>query len=65
MRGGRFGSKAGRVAVVVALVLGTLAVGTTAASASTLTQDGSGSTIGQVVESSLPGVVTVLDNEWT
>jgi hypothetical protein len=63
MRGGRFGSKAGRVAVVVALVLGTLIAGTTAAGAAELTSGGtSASTIGQITSSQL---VTALENEWT
>jgi hypothetical protein len=65
MRGGRFGSKAGRVAVVVALVLGTMIAGTTAAGAAELTSDGgSASTIGQVTESTSAQLITTLENGW-
>jgi hypothetical protein len=51
MRAGRFGSKAGRVAVVVAFVLGTLVAGTTAAGATDRlsTGDKSAALIGQTV----------------
>jgi hypothetical protein len=55
MRAGRFGSKAGRVAVVAAFVLGTLVVGTTAAGAAdeALSPDTSSVSVGQVVEAAV------------
>jgi hypothetical protein len=65
MRAGRFGSKAGRVAVVAAFVLGTLAVGTTAAGAAELNSGGSSaSTVGQAVEVSSAAVATTFATEW-
>jgi hypothetical protein len=66
MRGGRFGSKAGRVAVVVAFVFGTLAVGTVAANADefTATDDAAATTIGTEVGQSISGVATALSNDW-
>ena len=61
MRGGRFGAKAGRVTVVVALVFGTLVVGATAASAAELTADsGAAATIGQQAQTA----VTTLEQGW-
>lgn len=62
MRAGRFGSKAGRVAVVAALVLGTLALGAVPANAAELTStDGSAAaTVGQ----SVAGLAISLVNGW-
>lgn len=62
MRAGRFGSKAGRVAVVAALVLGTLAIGTVAANADELasTNDTAAATIGQ----STADLATTLISGW-
>lgn len=67
MRAGRFGSKAGRVAVVAAFVLGTLAVGTVAANADELTTtDGSAATtIGQVTQSTVSQLATTNEAGWT
>jgi hypothetical protein len=49
MRGGRFGSKAGRVAVVVALVFGVLFAGTSVASASEVTgTSGASASLGKI-----------------
>jgi hypothetical protein len=66
MRGGRFGSKAGRVAVVVALVLGTLAAGTVAANADELasTDDTAATTIGAVTGQSITEIASTLSNDW-
>jgi hypothetical protein len=64
MRAGRFGSKAGRVAVVVAFVLGTLVAGTTAASADELAGGTFGAAIGRAAEASSDTVVTTLISEW-
>jgi hypothetical protein len=63
MRAGRFGSKAGRVAVVAAFVLGTLAVGTVAANADELaTTDGKATTtIGQAASQAL---ARTLEQGW-
>jgi hypothetical protein len=62
MRAGRFGSKAGRVAVVAALVLGTLVAGAAAANADEFTSanDTAAATIGQ----SASEMVTTLANGW-
>jgi hypothetical protein len=61
MRGGRFGSKAGRVTVVVALVFGTLVAGTAAANAADLTQDDSAATtIGQTSQT----LAHTLEQSW-
>jgi hypothetical protein len=66
MRAGRFGSKAGRVAVVAAFVLGTLVVGTTAAGAAeTLSPDTSSVTVGEVVQTIVSDVATTDSSEWT
>jgi hypothetical protein len=66
MRAGRFGSKAGRVAVVAAFVLGTLAVGTVAANADELaTTDGTAATtIGQVTHTAVSQMATAQEAEW-
>jgi hypothetical protein len=67
MRGGRFGSKAGRVAVVVAFVFGTLAVGTVAANADEFTaptDDVAATTIGTEVGQSMSGVASALGVDW-
>jgi hypothetical protein len=65
MRAGRFGSKAGRVAVVVAFVLGTLVAGTAAANAADLkTGSGVATEIGRQVGGSAPGLAKTLETEW-
>jgi hypothetical protein len=65
MRAGRFGSKAGRVAVVVALVLGTLVAGTTAAGAAELSSVGtSASTIGQVAQTTSDQLAQTYEVDW-
>lgn len=66
MRAGRFGSKAGRVAVVAAFVLGTLVVGTTAAGAAeTFSPDTSSVTVGEVVQTVVSDVAQADSSEWT
>jgi hypothetical protein len=66
MRAGRFGSKAGRVAVVAAFVLGTLVVGTTAAGAAeTLSPDTTSVTVGQVLETVVSDVAQADATEWS
>jgi hypothetical protein len=64
MRAGRFGTKAGRVAVVVAFVLGTLVAGTTAASADELTGGTFGAAVGRAAEASSETAVTALFSDW-
>lgn len=65
MRGGRFGSKVGRVAVVVAFVFGTLVAGTTAAGAADMTQGGgSGAEIGQLTESLISEMESAQEPTW-
>jgi hypothetical protein len=65
MRAGRFGSKAGRVAVVAAFVLGTLVAGTVAANAADLTTGSSAAAeIGQQARSSIDGVAHAMDTDW-
>jgi hypothetical protein len=69
MRAGRFGSKAGRVAIVVAFVLGAIVVGTTAASADQLVEkgDGVGRPVGSVsaeLAETLGNEPKTLGNEW-
>ncbi len=66
MRAGRFGSKAGRVAVVAAFVLGTLVVGTTAAGAAeTLSPDTNSVTVGEVVQTAVTDVAQANGTEWS
>jgi hypothetical protein len=66
MRAGRFGSKAGRVAVVAAFVLGTLVVGTTAAGAAeTFSPDTSSVTVGEIVQTTVINIAHTDGSEWS
>jgi hypothetical protein len=65
MRADRFGSKAGRVAVVAALVLGTLALGTTAASAAEMTSGEPSATVGQIAQTAVSDLAQTNGSDWS